>query len=240
MRSEIDPRSDLHAALVGSGIFRRTDPDVAWTLTKGVHTLSIPAGHVVFCQDEPNPYMYVVVSGKVKVSFRSHADSENVLTLLGPPHAVGLVSLFEPGAREFSVTALTDVVLAEIAADQLAAWMVEHPEIGQQMLRLLARRVEFWTSYMFDIVFADVPYRLAQRFLVLSKQFGQMENDAVRVIHDLTLDEIGQLSGAAPETVAAALHDFADRGWIRMEDDSVIIVDAGRLASLPPRWRACG
>jgi CRP/FNR family transcriptional regulator, cyclic AMP receptor protein len=235
-----DIHANLYAALVTSGILRRTDPDVAWALTERVQTLNLRAGHQVITQGEENPYLYIIVSGKVKVTFRSHAGGENVLSLLGPTDVVGMVSLFEPGAPEYSVTALTDVVLGEIARDQLAAWMVAHPEIGHQMLRLLARRVEFWTSYMFDIVFTDVPYRLAQRLLVLSKQFGQIEYDAVRVIHDMTIDEIAQLSGAAPKTVCAALHDFAEQGWIRLEEDSVVIVDAGRLADLPPRSTTYG
>ena len=47
--------------------------------------------------------------------------------------------------------------------------------------------------------------------------------------HDLTMDELAQLVGACPEDVSEALTDFARRGWIRLEDKNVVILDSERL-----------
>jgi CRP/FNR family transcriptional regulator, cyclic AMP receptor protein len=52
----------------------------------------------------------------------------------------------------------------------------------------------------------------------------------MRVSHGLTLEEIAQLVGAAPETVDKVLCDFTDRGWIRVHDKSVVITDSECLA----------
>ena len=53
---------------------------------------------------------------------------------------------------------------------------------------------------------------------------------ALRVTHDLTQEEIAQLVGASRETVNKALADFTQRGWIRVEGKSVLILDSERLA----------
>jgi CRP/FNR family cyclic AMP-dependent transcriptional regulator len=67
--------------------------------------------------------------------------------------------------------------------------------------------------------------------LLLSKRFGWQEGDVMRVVHDLTLDDFSLLVGVAPETTDAKLREFEDRGWIRLEDNSVVIVDGQALAS---------
>jgi hypothetical protein len=69
--------------------------------------------------------------------------------------------------------------------------------------------------------------------LLLSKRFGQLDGDVVRVKHDLTLDEISLFAGVSPESVDATLRDFSDRGWIRLAQNSVEIVDGHGLAALP-------
>jgi CRP/FNR family transcriptional regulator, cyclic AMP receptor protein len=51
----------------------------------------------------------------------------------------------------------------------------------------------------------------------------------VRVVHDLTQEELAQLVGASRETVNKALADFAGRGWLRLEQRSVVLLDIERL-----------
>ena len=98
------------------------------------------------------------------------------------------------------------------------------------MLRVLARRLRRTDNNLTDLIFTDVPRRLAKQLLQLVQRFGTQEGGALRVTHDLTQEEIAQLVGASRETVNKALADFADRGWIRLEGKSVLISDSERLA----------
>ena len=75
-----------------------------------------------------------------------------------------------------------------------------------------------------------MPGRVAKQLLQLAQRFGTQEGDALRVTHDLTQEEIAQLVGASRETVNKALADFSQRGWIRVEGKSVLILDPERLA----------
>jgi CRP/FNR family cyclic AMP-dependent transcriptional regulator len=91
------------------------------------------------------------------------------------------------------------------------------------------------TKNLVDFVFADPPYRVASRLLLLGKRFGRRERDVVRVTHDLTLEEMSLYAGVTKDTVDATLRDFEDRGWIRFEDNCLEIVDGQGLAALPAR-----
>ena len=99
---------------------------------------------------------------------------------------------------------------------------------------MLARRLRRTNNSLADLIFADVPGRVAKQLLQLAQCFGTQEGDALRVEHDLTQEEIAQLVGASREAVNKALAEFARRGWIRLEAKSVLIYDGERLAR-----RAC-
>jgi CRP-like cAMP-binding protein len=88
------------------------------------------------------------------------------------------------------------------------------------------------TNSLVDFAFGDVQGRVANQLLLLRKRFGQREGEVVRVVHDLTLTDFSLLTSVAPETVCRILREFQNRGWIRLEDNSVVIVDAQALSSV--------
>lgn len=98
------------------------------------------------------------------------------------------------------------------------------------MLRALAQRLRRANDVMADLVFTDVPGRVAKNLLDLADRFGHQEADGLHVHHDLTQEELAQLVGASRETVNKALADFAQRGWLRLEGKSVLILEPQRLA----------
>jgi CRP/FNR family cyclic AMP-dependent transcriptional regulator len=113
------------------------------------------------------------------------------------------------------------------------AWAIAYPEIAHQMMRLLARHGAVMTSCAVEFAFADPAGRLARRILLLGKRFGSKQGDVVRVKHDLTLQEFSQFAGVEPGSIRATLRDFENRGWIRLADNCLEIVDAQSLAALP-------
>lgn len=76
----------------------------------------------------------------------------------------------------------------------------------------------------------DVPGRVAKALLTLAERIGDDGNGMLRVEHDLTQAELASLVGSSRETVNKALSDFGDRGWLRVESRSVLILQPERLA----------
>ena len=65
--------------------------------------------------------------------------------------------------------------------------------------------------------------------LDLADRFGRPAADGLLVAHDLTQEELAQLVGASRETVNKALAEFVQRGWIRLENRAVVVLDLQRL-----------
>lgn len=149
---------------------------------------------------------------------------------MGPSDMFGELSIFDPGPRTSTATTVTEVRAVSMDRDALKAWIQQRPEIAEQLLRVLARRLRRTNNTLADLIFTDVPGRVAKALLQLAQRFGTQEGGALRVTHDLTQEEIAQLVGASRETVNKALADFAHRGWLRLEGKSVLISDSERLA----------
>lgn len=226
------PRRDVQVELMASGIFTKTDPDVVSAIAESVQLLCFPPQHVVFSQGDVGSCFYLIASGKVKVAYRRD-DHEVLINLAGPSDVFGEVAVFDCGPREFTAITVTQVCAIAVERDQLMAWAIAYPEIAHQMMRLLARRGAVMTSCVVEFAFADPARRLARRILLLGRRFGSKQGDVVRVKHDLTLQEFSQFAGVEPGSIRATLRDFENRGWIRLADNCLEIVDAQSLAALP-------
>ena len=160
--------------------------------------------------------LYVVLEGKIKLTRAAPDGRENLLSVLGPGEMFGELSLFDPRPRTSSAVALTDTRLAALAHDELLDWLTGRPEVYLHLLRALAQRLRRANDVMADLVFTDVPGRVAKALLDLADRFGEQTAEGLQVHHDLTQEELAQLVGASRETVNKALADFAARGWLTL------------------------
>ena len=173
--------------------------------------------------------MFMILDGKVKLGQSSADGRESLLAVMGPGEIFGELSLFDPGLRTSTATALTDAVVLGLSNEQLRPWLAGRPEVAAALLQALARRLRRTNEAMADLVFSDVPGRVAKALMDLGEKFGQVTGEGLMVTHDMTQEELAQLVGASRETVNKALADFAQRGWIRLESRQVTILDVERL-----------
>jgi CRP/FNR family transcriptional regulator, cyclic AMP receptor protein len=149
---------------------------------------------------------------------------------MGPSDIFGELAIFDPGPRTSTVTALTPLQAVTMDRDALHFWIAERPEIAEQLLRVLARRLRRTNDALCDLIFTDVPGRVAKQLLDLARRFGTQQGQVLRVDHGLTQEEIAQLAGSSRETINKALSEFVGRGWIEQRGKTIIINDPARLA----------
>jgi CRP/FNR family transcriptional regulator, cyclic AMP receptor protein len=219
----------VNDALARAGIFQGVDPSAVQDLKAALEPVSFPRAHVIFAEGELGDRLYIVLSGKVKIGRRSPDGRENLLAVFGPSDMFGELSIFDPGPRTSTATTVTEVRAVTMDRTALREWIAKRPEIAEQLLRVIARRLRRTNNMLADLIFTDVPGRVAKALLQLAHDFGTQEGGMLRVTHDLTQEEIAQLVGASRETVNKALADFAHRGWLRLEGKSVLILEPERL-----------
>ncbi len=221
----------MDEVLARAGIFQGVEPEARQALVATMSWQNLPRGGTVFAEGEQGDSVYIVLAGKIKIGRQATDGRENMLAVMGPSDMFGELSVFDPGPRTATATAVTDVRLARLRHADLRSWMRDRPQIAEQLLQVLARRLRRTNDALADLIFTDVPGRVAKNLLQMAQRFAQRQPDGtVRLTHDLTQEELAQLVGASRETVNKALADFASRGWLRLEGKSVVLLDERRLA----------
>jgi CRP/FNR family transcriptional regulator, cyclic AMP receptor protein len=222
--------TETGVGLANTPLFAALDDDAAAALRSCMNVVKVGRGRTLFNEGDPGDRLYVVTSGKIKLGRTAADGRENLLAILGPGEMFGELSLFDPGPRTATATAVTDTSVLGLGHDELEPWLTGRPEVAAQLLGALAQRLRRTNEAMADLVFSDVPGRVAKALLDLARRFGVQSEDGLHVTHDLTQEELAQLVGASRETVNKALADFASRGFLRLEARAVVILDIERLS----------
>jgi CRP/FNR family transcriptional regulator, cyclic AMP receptor protein len=210
-------------------LFAALDDEASRSLLDTMVEVRLGRAEVLFAEGDPGERLYVIVEGKIKLGRTSGDGRENLLAILGPGEMFGELSLFDPGPRTATATSIGESRLIGLGHEDLQPFLRRHPEVAQTLLHALARRLRRTNETLADLVFSDVPGRVAKALLDLSTRFGRPADEGVHVAHELTQEELAQLVGASRETVNKALADFASRGWLRLEARAVVLLDVERL-----------
>lgn len=230
-RPPLAPISDDDARMLGqSPLLRDLSSSDADVLRPHVRTFSLSRGDRLFAEGDIGDQVYFVIEGKVKLTRTAPDGRENLISVHGPGEMFGELAMFDPTYRSAAATAVTDARLAMLAHDDLRQSLETRPAVAMHLLRALAQRLRRITEINANLVFTDVPGRVAKALLELAGKFGVQTEDGLQVNHDLTQEELAQLVGASRETVNKALADFAARGWIQLSAKSVLLLDPDRLS----------
>lgn len=212
-----------------AALFSALDDDAARALRASMIEQKLSRGDVLFSEGEPGDKLYVIESGKIKLGHTASDGRESLIAVLGAGEMIGELSLFDPGPRTATAAALTNCKVLAMGHEALLPWLVGRPDLAVSLLAALARRLRRTNEALADLVFSDVPGRVAKALLELGSKFGESVPEGLLVTHDLTQEELAQLVGASRETVNKALADFSQRGWVRIEQRSVTLLDLERL-----------
>lgn len=210
-------------------LFAGLDQESAESLIAQMTTTHMERGDILFHAGDPGDRLYVLGEGKIKLGQSSPDGRENILAVLGPGEMFGELSLFDPGPRTATATAVAETQVLALSTEQLREYLSGRPQVALTLLAALARRLRRTNESLADLVFNDVPGRVAKALLDLASRFGRPVEEGVMVSHDLTQEELAKLVGASRETVNKALADFAGRGWLRLEARAVLLQDVERL-----------
>ncbi len=210
-------------------LFSALDDESAELLLAQMLSTRLERGDVLFREGEQGDSLYVIGEGKVKLGRTSADGRENLIAILGPGEMFGELSLFDPGSRTMTATAVAETQLMGLSNDSLTSLLSGRPEVSKALLAALAKRLRRTNEHLADLVFTDVPGRVAKALLDLAHRFGRPVEEGIMVAHDLTQEELAQLVGASRETVNKALADFATRGWLKLEARAVLLLDVERL-----------
>ncbi|MDP9251646.1 MAG: Crp/Fnr family transcriptional regulator [Chloroflexota bacterium] len=177
---------------------------------------------VIFHRDDVAGHVYLIASGTVKVSVPEEGGQEVVIALHRGGDVFGEISLFDEGARSATVTAMTETLAFALANSDFMDVLRGNPDAMRQLLALLATRIRRSTGHIEDLVFLDLPGRVAKLLIDQSELFGTN-------VVALTQEDLASFVGATRVAVNRVLVDLERRGSLKLGRGQIEITDAALL-----------
>ena len=150
-------------------LFSGLDEAQQVSLQQKMGQTTLRRGETLFDEGDLGDRLYIVTEGKVKLGHTSNDGRESLLAVLGPGEILGELTLFDPGPRSTTATAVSPATLLHLQHTDLMEIVEANPTLAKHMLRALAQRLRRTNESLSDLVLSPVASpRLSSILLIAS------------------------------------------------------------------------
>lgn len=202
-------------------MFSELAPDSLEALGAMVQYRRYPKGAFIVGQNEAGNVMYLLVSGRVKISLANPGGKELVLNYLEAPAHFGEMALVDAQPRSADVIAVTDVELFALDGRDLSAAIQLQPKLALSLIATLSRRLRHTIARLEDMAFHDATHRVMR--VVLNMATAGYEARGVPIIQGMTHYDIATLAGTSRETASRVISQLARDGIVSTKGRRIIV-----------------
>lgn len=202
-----------------------------WDLRRvvaGSHLHRYERGQVVLSGEAEPEHVYLVKEGRVKVSTVSPDGKEQVLALLERGDLFGRLAPVG-SCLPTRVEAVEPSVVCTIPPGLFEEIIRRAPDVGLQVIRVLARRLRDAEQEIADLSLRTVPSRLASLLHRLADAYGTEDAEGVRLLLSFTHRDLAQMVGSTRETVTTVLSRWRAQGLVSGAPRTLVLGDLPRL-----------
>lgn len=183
-------------------------------------------------ENETGSALFVIISGKVKVSRVSDDGKEIILTILNESDFFGEMAILDGLSRSAGVTAIEETELFMIQRIDFLNLLQEHPEISVALLQELTRRLRASDMKIKSLSLRDAEGKVATVILQLADDIGKIKQGKVEIERLPFQHDLANMAGTSRETISRTIHAFAKRGLIELEGSRLRINDYEKFKKL--------
>jgi CRP-like cAMP-binding protein len=207
-------------------LFAQADTGSLTRLAARAYIRRFAAGQVLFTEGEPSEHLYVVHTGRVRVLVTSPRGDELTLSVLGPGDTMGELSIIDGAARSASAEAVAATELLTLPAADVRAAFEADPALLLAVAGELAAIVRRLTGGTADLVFLDLPRRLAKLIVAESRE---TKSGTVHVEVGMSQSGLAARLGVTRQSLNRALSGLVRRGWLSAADGGYVVHDLPAL-----------
>jgi CRP/FNR family cyclic AMP-dependent transcriptional regulator len=188
-----------------------------------------PEGHFLFRQGEAGDALFVILSGSVRVTCvppgAAEGARELVLATLRAPEVFGELALVDGGLRSASVQALESTRVLTLLRSTLLELMGRNPAVADRLLQSVGELVRRTVGVAPDLVFLDLPGRVAALLL------GMVEAAETTPVDGMSLDfktaqaTLAAGMGASRQSVNRILGLLVQDACVEVDGRTLVVKD---------------
>ena len=179
-----------------------------------------PKNSIVVEEGLTGDYMYIIRSGRVKVTKASDDGREKIMDFLEAGAFFGEMALLDYAPRSASVRTLEPSVLTALSRRDFLSLLRNSPDLGLSLLQELTRRLRDTDEQATSVSFQRVEERAKGLFARVARAQPGGER---RITPSLTHQQIADMIGTSRETVTRAVKELKQSGWLEQRGKRYLV-----------------
>ena len=187
---------------------------------------------VIFCEYEPGRELYIIQTGKVRIS-KIINDNEVMLAVLNEGDIFGEMAILDNKPRSASAVAFGEVSVLAINKANFEGMVKSQPQLATKLITLLSERI--WTAYkqLANLMLTDPGGRIADTLLTLAEKNRVKVAPRVAYSFDIGVAEVLKMVGLVENRDEKIVYKLFDANrFLRIESDVIKCSDLGLLEKL--------
>lgn len=211
-------------------LFGRLTDDQLADLEKRARSRDFPRRSAIYLPADQGDAVYLVASGRVKISSFTTEGKQAILTFVEPGELFGELAIFGDDAREEYAESVDATKVILIPADAIQQLMETHANVALGVTKIIGlrrRRIERRLKYL---LFRSNRERLSHLLLELAEQYGRRTEEGVRLTIKLSHQELANIIGSTRETVTVLLGELQAEGYLSVGRRTITVKSLEKLA----------
>lgn len=208
----------------GIPFFASLTPDEAETIERLVVRKHFSRGQVVLFEEDTSNFMYIIVSGKVRVVQLSSEGRERILAIHKRGDYFGELALFDGKTAPATVIAMEESEIGLLAKNDFDELVQKNEKILFNLLTSLCTSLRESWMMLKIMSFADAEERVRAVLKNMSRLYGVKDQRGVLVSLKLTHKDIANYASVSRETVTRFMNRFSREGEIEILDKKYILI----------------
>lgn len=222
-------RATSRALMAQHYLFGDLGPETLDAILSRAAKRDCAAGEVLFLKGDAGTSLMGVLAGRIKISVHSADGKEIVLNMLGAGSIFGEIALLDGKERTADATAMEPTSLVVLERRDFLPFIERHPAIATRLMALLCERLRWVSDLYEEMIFLNLPARLARRTMRLMDRFGARGGAGAAVDLKISQQELGNIAGATREAVNKVLRDWEEQELIRLARNRVTVLKPDEL-----------
>jgi CRP-like cAMP-binding protein len=189
---------------------------------------SFPKGTVIFQENDPGAEMFIIQSGKVKIS-KKVRDVEKTLVILGKGDFFGEMSILNNKPRSATAEVIEDAKLLVIDAKTFEVMVRSNTEIAVRIIKNLSARLQEADNQIENLLIKDNTSRVVNSLAKMAATHGVETAEGVRIDFNFTSDELASTAGLSREQTQEIINKLVKARIIGIKDNQIIISSREQL-----------
>ena len=195
----------------------------------------LDAGKAVITRSSTSRDLFIVVSGRVRVTVYTASGKQVTFRDLAEGETVGEIAAIDEGPRSVDVVALTEVLVAVMTPADLNALLREHVVVAQQFTRHLVQLIRLLTETVIELSTLGVVNRIHAELLRIAVEAGAESIGSCLLSPAPRHADIAARVSTTREQVTREISVLARRGLLTRHPEGMLVTDVNALSRMVER-----